>query len=94
LIGAVLFFAAQAGTFEERNVTDWAKERLKELLVGCECGPSQQGASVTLTEVTSCSGEAHQWLVRGKKRGGFEFALHLKWRVELGEASWAAGSAR
>jgi activator of HSP90 ATPase len=92
---ASLGFAMQAGTFEERNVTEWAKERLKELLVGCDCGPlQQQGASLTITEVTSCGGEAHQWLVRGKKRGGFEFQLSLKWRAELGADCWAVGSAR
>lgn len=32
----------QAGTFEERNVTEFAKEKLKELLVG----PAEQGSAL------------------------------------------------
>lgn len=56
----------QAGTFEERDVTEWAKERLRGLLEGLEyCSGS---ALVTLKELKSTSGEAHVWLVRGKRR--------------------------
>ncbi|GAB4823556.1 hypothetical protein N2152v2_010602 [Parachlorella kessleri] len=84
----------KAGTFEERNVTEWAKARLAELLEGAACPPAHQGGSVSITAISSCAGEAHQWLVRGKKRGGFEFVLGLKWRAELDSKSWAAGSVR
>lgn len=58
----------QAGTFEERNVTAWAKERLAELLVGLR--HSNAGANVLVTELTSAAGEAHIWIMRSKKRCG------------------------
>lgn len=29
------------------------------------------------------SGEAHQWLVRGKKRAGFELNFEFKWACQL-----------
>ena len=52
------------------------------LQVGCEAG-GPGGAAVSITALASCSGEAHQWLVRGKKRAGFEFEVTLKWRAAL-----------
>jgi hypothetical protein len=56
----------QAGTFEERNVTEQAKEQLQGLLVGLQRRTSS--ALVTLTKLKSAKGEAHVWLVCGKRR--------------------------
>lgn len=39
-----------------------------------------------LTLALLCSGEAHQWFVRGRKRAGFELALEFRWRAELAGA--------
>lgn len=64
---------SQAGTFEERNVTEWAKERLTQLL------QEQKQGSVCIEKVDSISGEAHIWFIRGKKRHGFEFDVSLTW---------------
>lgn len=81
-------------------MTDWAKDRLRELLEGSGNGfqaahsTQQSNVMVCITGLSSCTGEAHQWLVRGKKRGGFEFELVLNWRAELGDDCWAAGTAR
>eukprot|EP00887_Chlorella_sp_A99_P008125 scaffold12.g8125.t1 len=61
----------RAGTFEERNVTEFAKAQLGILVRGVE--RSEGGVSVRFSELASCSGEAHQWIVRHKKRAGFEF---------------------
>lgn len=71
--------ALHTGTFEERDCSKWAKEQLKELLVGVEApattsgGAGASAVSVCITELASCSGEAQQWIVRHKKRAGFEF---------------------
>ena len=65
----------QAGTFEERNVTAWAKERLAELLVGLS--HTNAGANVLVTELTSAAGEAHIWIMRSKKRCGL-----VAWRCQ------------
>lgn len=74
-----------AGTWEERPVKlGWVQEQLGELLAAV--AHSHQGAQVAVVEVTSCSGEAHQWFVRGKKRAGFELAVEFKWRAELAGA--------
>ncbi len=52
----------QAGTFEERNMLQWAKGRCDALMVGLTSG------SVTTSKVASCSGDANIFIVRGKKR--------------------------
>ena len=52
----------QAGTFEERSATPWAKERLTELLKAFSSG------GVAMTAVSSITGDANIWMVRGKKR--------------------------
>lgn len=57
--------AAQAGTFEERGATPWAKERLRAMVRALE----PQG-DVTVTDVNSVEGEANIFIVRGKKRCG------------------------
>ncbi len=59
--------AAQAGTFEERGATPWAKERLGAMIRAME----PQG-DVTVTDVNSVEGEANIFIVRGKKRCGGE----------------------
>lgn len=46
-----------AGTFEERDVTEWAKQRLPEMLVGLRNG------SVTVTSCKSITGHANIWCV-------------------------------
>jgi activator of HSP90 ATPase len=56
----------QGGTFEERNVTAWAKEQLEALLVGLE--HSTPAARVSVSSLTSATGEAHVWIMRHKKR--------------------------
>lgn len=75
-----------AGTFEERNLSvGWVREQLGELLAQLQ--HSSQGVEVAVTEVTACSGEAHQWIVRGKKRAGFELNFEFKWRAQLAGSS-------
>ncbi|KAL4436753.1 hypothetical protein ABPG75_003892 [Micractinium tetrahymenae] len=75
-----------AGTWEERPIRlSWVQEQLGELLAAV--AHSHQGARVAVVEVTSCSGEAHQWFVRGKKRAGFELAVEFRWRADLAGAA-------
>ncbi|KXZ56283.1 hypothetical protein GPECTOR_1g248 [Gonium pectorale] len=72
-IGASAWNAA--GTFEERGATSWAKGRLTELIRGLPSG------DVAVTDVNSCEGEANIFIVRGKKRCGFDFELQLAWKA-------------
>ncbi|KAL6765797.1 hypothetical protein V8C86DRAFT_2449685 [Haematococcus lacustris] len=69
-----------AGTFEERSWFEWAKERLCGMLAGKNCGQS-----VTITAVTDVSGHANAWIVRGKKRHGFDLEFTVAW-------SWAGAA--
>ncbi|GLI65481.1 hypothetical protein VaNZ11_009019 [Volvox africanus] len=66
-----------AGTFEERGATPWAKFRLTELILNREL----PGGDVTVVDVNSCEGEANIFIVRGKKRCGFDFELQLAWKA-------------
>lgn len=74
----------QAGTFEERAVTDWAKQQLEQAAVGIS---SDQA---TITGCTVLSGDAHMWFIRGKKRHGFEFEIELTWQLSSSSSSDAA----
>ncbi|EFJ43846.1 hypothetical protein VOLCADRAFT_95921 [Volvox carteri f. nagariensis] len=66
-----------AGTFEERGATCWAKSRLTELIREREL----PGGGVTVVDVNGCEGEANIFIVRGKKRCGFDFELQLAWKA-------------
>lgn len=44
-----------AGTFEERDVSEWAKKRLAEMVVGASSG------GVSITACKSVSGHANIW---------------------------------
>ncbi|PSC70145.1 Chaperone binding,ATPase activator [Micractinium conductrix] len=82
-----------AGTWEERPVAlAWVQQQLGELLAALH--HSARGVAVAVAEVTSCSGEAHQWVVRGKRRAGFELAVEFKWRAELGGGAAVTGTAK
>ena len=73
-----------AGTFEEKNWTSWAKERLTHLLVATEA--SVGGVTLRVVEI-SAKGDATVAVVRGKPRHGFDFELEMKWVSEMaGEA--------
>ena len=80
-----------AGTFEERPVSlDWVRAQLEELLGGiCHIHSGDGGAcTVTVIGVGACGGEAHQWVVRGKRRAGFDLTgLTFRWRAELDASS-------
>lgn len=68
------------------------QEQLGELLAGLQ--HAHAGTRVAVLEVT-CSGEAHQWLVRGKKRAGFELSsIEFRWRAELGDGTAVSGAAK
>ena len=71
-----------AGTFEERDLSNWVKGALDELLLGAEGEPI--GPIVAqITEVVSCSGDACQWVVRGSTRANFDLDIKVKWQVDV-----------
>lgn len=73
----------KAGTWEEKDVTAWAKPSLeKALMMSAFVLPDSSpapGASVLVTSVKKCDGHASCATVRGKKRYIYEFILQVKW---------------
>lgn len=63
-----------AGTWEEKDMSAWMRDRVKEGLLALE-GPE----SLKIDKVLSCSGEARLLHVRGKFRVGFELAVKVNW---------------
>ena len=76
----------QAGTWEERDLTKWAKTTLEEHILQTkyilpESSPAP-GAQVTVTKVKTLDGHASVALARGKKRYIYEFMAKLDWKLE------------
>ncbi|CAI5498292.1 unnamed protein product [Closterium sp. Naga37s-1] len=68
----------QGGTWEERSLNDWAKQRLKELL-RCSCPAVIGSTTYTLTtDVDSCSGDTTIVVVRNKRRHGYILDINVK----------------
>mmetsp|Transcript_37438 Transcript_37438/g.88979 ORF Transcript_37438/g.88979 Transcript_37438/m.88979 type:complete len:211 (+) Transcript_37438:177-809(+) len=68
-------------TFEERDISKWAKQELKQQLLGVRIDSGDIVA--TISSVTKVEGEAHIWVVRGKKRVGFEFHVDCDWSATV-----------
>ncbi|KAL7529352.1 hypothetical protein ACHAWF_002952 [Thalassiosira exigua] len=79
----------KAGTWEERDVTTWAKETLTAGLLTAEYilpdGSPSPGAHATVTKVSKLDGHASYATVRGKKRYIYEFSLTIEWSLTLGD---------
>ena len=68
-----------AGTFESRNVTPWAKERIKELLDATEFEGG--GCSVSIVDVKDITGDAEITMNRGKRKFLCDFDVTIEWKV-------------
>lgn len=80
----------KAGTWEERDLSKWAKDSLKECLVGkkftLDDSSPAPGATATITKLSKCDGHASFASVRGRNRYIYEFALKLEWTFETTSA--------
>lgn len=76
----------KAGTWEEKNLNNWATQRIKELLKSVDSLDLSCG-KVQIADVTKCIGDAFLVTVRNKKRVGYTYELTLKIEGEwlLGE---------
>jgi len=77
-----------AKTFEERDMSAWAKPRLKELLTGVSVQISlkdvdgdMEAGEMEVTELKSLEGDASITFTRGKRRHIFDFAIDVAWKV-------------
>jgi activator of HSP90 ATPase len=75
----------QAGTWEEKSLTKWATDRLKELL-GSVGSLQFSSGKAEIIDVNRCVGDAYLVTVRNKKRVGYTYELSLKvegeWSLE------------
>lgn len=70
----------QGNTFEEKDMTAWARAKLEALLAGVE-GPAatdNSGDVVAAAHVSDLAGDASIAVVRGAKRYIFDFSFSLK----------------
>jgi tetratricopeptide (TPR) repeat protein len=81
----------QAGTWEEKNMTGWASQRLRELLSGLSIPVSGGNIETQQLEDKDVNGDASITFSRGKKRLVFEFDIKVKWEAEL-ECGTASGA--
>jgi len=85
----------KAGTWEEKDLTSWAKTTLQEQIeqakyVLPDSSPAP-GAEVTVTKVTTIDGHASCALARGKKRYIYEFMVKLEWKLQQNPESSSGG---
>jgi tetratricopeptide (TPR) repeat protein len=76
----------KAGTWEEKNVTKWANEALKEKVLATTfvlpTSSPAPGALVSVTQVTTLDGSHASFAkVRGKTKYIYEYALSLEWQL-------------
>lgn len=93
----------KAGTWEEKDVTDWAIKSMEDAITQCEYdlpeGSPDPNAHVTVTKVTKllsakvAGGTCHASVatVRGKKRYIFEFTICVHWEMTLGDGRKCKG---
>jgi hypothetical protein len=76
----------QAGTWEEKDVSKWATEQLKEAVLqtsfALPASSPAPNALVTVSKVTKLEGHASVAVARGKTRYIYEYALTLEWQIQ------------
>jgi len=80
----------QAGTFEERDVSAWAKAHLSSILSSCvyDC---KGGLLVKISRVSSVEGDAQVVNTRGKKKCIYDLTASCDWKIEQGGKESASG---
>jgi len=74
-----------AGTYEERDQTEWAKAHLREALTSISLA-LDDGSTARCTAMDSFEGDAGVHLVRGKKRFIWDVRFTIKFEVDLKDA--------
>lgn len=71
----------QAGTWEERNTSDWCTDSLRQHLLGAKIKPDQGSLEGSIKEIKNLTGEASVAFVSGKKRYVFDYNAQLKYNI-------------
>lgn len=65
-----------AGTFEERDVTEYAQSTFRKHLVGTTLNSAE---GIEITKVSKCEGESTIVWTRGKKKVGYDLQIRMTW---------------
>jgi activator of HSP90 ATPase len=76
-----------AGTWEERDVSTWAEQRIKQLIGSYQFPSLEDGGCVKIKSVKKVEGRASVIYVRGKKKVGYEFRVEVDWEGENASGS-------
>ncbi|CAH0483113.1 unnamed protein product [Peronospora belbahrii] len=69
-----------AGTWEERDKSEWARARLKHhILTSFGFEDETLGLVIKATSIVHCNGDAKVVFSRGKKRCGYEMSVKFTW---------------
>lgn len=79
----------QGNTFEEKDMTSWAKGKLQTIVSGVSAPLGTGEGVVTSLEVSNLEGDASIAVVRGAKRYIFDFTFTLACTLKQGESSVA-----
>ena len=74
----------KGGTYEEKNISDWAKNRLRDLLLSLSIEYNND-ITIEVCSMRKLDGEAQVFVMRGTKRFMFEFNVVLEWKVSDGK---------
>ncbi|TMW67102.1 hypothetical protein Poli38472_012218 [Pythium oligandrum] len=81
----------QGNTFEEKDLTTWAKTKLESLLVNFSVPLNASGGVIKTKEIKDLSGDASIAVFRGKKRYIFDFTFSLAVTAELADGTTVDG---
>ena len=80
-----------AGTFEEKDMTKWATDKIKELVKGIstvvEIG--DDSGIVEVTSVSEVDGMASVSIIRGTRRYPFDFTFNVNWTATISEGEFS-----
>jgi len=78
----------QAGTYEEKGMTKWIDERLKETLKGLTFTvPAGAGGTISTVQVDSVKGDASISVSRGKRRHLLDITFDVEFEGKVGEST-------
>ena len=75
----------QGGTYEEKNVSEWARNALEAAMLQASFTAASGEWSVRVVGVKDVEGDAEIIAMRGKRRHMFEFSFTLEWEVTFSD---------
>jgi tetratricopeptide (TPR) repeat protein len=81
-----------AGTFEEKDMTKWATDKITELVKGVSTvfeGTGDSSGIVEASNVSDFDGVASVSFIRGSRRFPFDFTFNVDWTASISEGEFS-----